>query len=139
MAMPELVETLAGLSLFADLSRPQLEAVAHTFEEATFAPADRVLRQGFTGSGFFVIVDGAASVRSGGQELARLGRGDFFGELSILLGKTPTADVVAESTLRCLLLSAPNLDAFLLAYPQVMLRMLRAEAHRLASNLSWHG
>ena len=33
----ELIDTLAGLALFADLSRPQLEAVVHTFEEEYFA------------------------------------------------------------------------------------------------------
>ena len=40
---------LASLSLFADLRRPQLEAVAHIFSEESFPPGQRILRQGFRG------------------------------------------------------------------------------------------
>jgi hypothetical protein len=39
------VDTLASLSLFGDLTHPELEAVAHTFAEEAFAPGQRVLRQ----------------------------------------------------------------------------------------------
>ena len=44
MADPQVVDTLAGLSLFADLGRPQLVAVAHTFSEDSFPPGQRILR-----------------------------------------------------------------------------------------------
>jgi hypothetical protein len=43
---PHIVESLAQLALFADLSHPQLEGVAHTFEEEVFAEGQRVLREG---------------------------------------------------------------------------------------------
>lgn len=139
MASTPIVEMLRGMSLFADLTRPQAEAVAHTFEEAWFTPGDRVLRRDFGGGGFYVIADGTASVRLDGEERARLARGDFFGEVSLLLGEAPTADIVAETPLHCLVLAGPDLDGFLMDYPQVMLRMLRAEAHRLRTTLTWQG
>ena len=41
----DIVDTLAGLTLFGDLSRPQLEAVAHTFDEQWFSEGQRILRQ----------------------------------------------------------------------------------------------
>ena len=81
------VETLARLSLFADVPHPQLEALAHSFEEEVFAEGQRVIRQDVTGGGFYVILDGDASVVIDGQERARLSRGDFFGEISILTGR----------------------------------------------------
>ncbi len=59
----EIVDTIAGFALFADLTTPQLQAVAHTFEERWFPDGERVLRQGLTGSGFYVILEGSA--RSG--------------------------------------------------------------------------
>ncbi|MBA2300958.1 MAG: hypothetical protein H0W22_09340, partial [Chloroflexi bacterium] len=71
----ELIDTIAGFALFADLTSPQLEGVVHTFEETAFAEGDRVLRQGLSGSGFFVIVDGEAVIVVDGEERARLGRG----------------------------------------------------------------
>jgi signal-transduction protein with cAMP-binding, CBS, and nucleotidyltransferase domain len=78
------VETLARLSLFADVPHPQLEALAHSFDEEVFAEGQRVIRQDVTGGGFYVILDGGASIVIDGQERARLSRGDFFGEISIL-------------------------------------------------------
>jgi CRP-like cAMP-binding protein len=68
-----------------------------------------------------------------GEERARLARGDFFGEIAALTGAAPIADVVATTLLRCLTISGPEIDQFLLDHPQVMLRMLKAEAHRLRS------
>jgi CRP-like cAMP-binding protein len=131
MAGSAAVERLAQLALFADLRWPELEAVAHTFEEEVFGPGQRVLRQGISGGAFYVIVDGEAVVEVDAQERARLGRGDFFGEISALTGGTPIADVRAETLLRCLALAGPQLEAFLLEHPTVMLRMLQAEARRL--------
>jgi CRP-like cAMP-binding protein len=136
-ARPEIVERLAQLALFADLSRPQVEAVAHTFEEEVFAEGQRVLRQGLSGGAFYLILDGEASVRVDGGERARLGRGDFFGEISVLTGEAPVADVVAETLLRCLVVPGPELKAFLLEQPQVMLRVLRAVAQRLRNATAW--
>jgi CRP-like cAMP-binding protein len=127
------VEALAQLTLFADLTRPQLEEVAHTVGEEMFAEGQRVLRQGMRGGGFFIILEGAAQVMIDGEERARLARGDFFGEIAALTGAAPTADVVATTLLRCLTISGPEIEQFLLDHPQVMLRMLKAEARRLRS------
>jgi CRP-like cAMP-binding protein len=127
------VEALAQLTLFADLTRPQLEEVAHTVGEEMFAEGQRVLRQGMRGGGFFIILEGEAQVMIDGEERARLARGDFFGEIAALTGAAPTADVVATTLLRCLTISGPEIEQFLLDHPQVMLRMLKAEAHRLRS------
>lgn len=133
----EIVDTIAGLALFSDLSRPQLEAVAHTFEEEWLDEGQRILRQGFTGAGFYLILEGEAAVRIDGEERGKLSRGDFFGEISILLGEPPTADVVALSQLRCLVLAGPKVMEFLTTYPNVMFRILQAEARRLRSSIQW--
>jgi CRP/FNR family transcriptional regulator, cyclic AMP receptor protein len=133
----ELADQLAGLALFADLSRPELESVAHTLEEAWFPAGQRVLRQGFTGTGFYVILDGDVAIRIDGEERARLRRGDFFGEVSALLGEAPVADVVALGPLRVLHLAGPDLREFLLAHPQVLLRMLVDQTRRLRTANQW--
>lgn len=136
--MPDdVIEVLAGLALFADLDRAQLESVAHTFDEDMFPEGQRVLRQGFAGSNFYLILDGEAAVRVDGQELTTLSRGDFFGEVSVLLGQAPTADIVATRSLRCLVLPGSQVREFLMAYPAVMFRMLQAEARRLRTTIQW--
>jgi len=135
----ELVDALAGFTLFGDLTRPQLTGVVHLFEDVTFAEGERVLRQGLTGSGFFVILDGEASIVVDGQERARLGRGEFFGEASILLGEPPSADVVALRPLQCLVLPGPQVEGFLVGHPKVLFRMAQAQARRLRSANRWRG
>ena len=138
--MPEtedITNVLSGLSLFADLSRPELQEVSHTFEEEWFSAGQRILRQGFTGAGFYVILDGQASIKIDGQDRARVSRGDFFGEMSLLLGEPPVADVVATTALRCVVLPGPLLAEFLHTHPTVMFRMLQAVAGRLRASNQW--
>ena len=133
----ELVDAIAGFSLFADLTGPQLEGIVHLFEETVFSEGDKVLRQGLTGSGFYVILDGEAAVVVDGTERARLGRGEFFGEVSIILGESPIADIMATRPLRCLVLPGPHVESFLIAHPRVMYRMLQAQARRLRAANRW--
>jgi Cyclic nucleotide-binding domain len=108
----DLAESLSRFNLFADLGRPQLEAIADPDWERWFSEGERVLRHGISG-------------------------GDFFGEVSTLLGAEPTADVIAAEPLHCLEIPGPKLEAFLLDYPRVMLRMLQTEARRLQEALEW--
>jgi CRP-like cAMP-binding protein len=131
MANDQSANLLASLTLFADLDTPQLEAIDHIFEEVAFAPGERILRQGISGSNFYVIVEGEADIRIDGTGVAVLARGDFFGEMSLLLGEAPTADVVARGMLRCLMLPGSDVRGFLLRYPPVMYRMLGTMAQRL--------
>jgi CRP/FNR family cyclic AMP-dependent transcriptional regulator len=133
------VDALARLSLFADLSHPQLEVLAQSFAEEVFAEGQRVVRQDVSGGGFYVILDGEAKVVIDGEERSRLARGDFFGEISLLTGEEPTADVIATSLLRCVIIPDNELRAFLLKQPSVMYRMLQIEARRLRAANIWSG
>ncbi len=133
----ELVDAIASFALFADLPNPRLEGIVHLFEEVVFVEGEKVLRQGLAGSAFFVILDGEAAVYVDGTERARLGRGEFFGEVSIILGEPPIADIVATRPLRCLVLPGPRVESFLVDHPQVMYRMLQAQARRLRAANRW--
>jgi len=133
----DVVEIIAGFSLFADLSPTQLDRVVQLFDEAWFAKDERILRQGFTGSGFYVILDGSAALRIDGIDRATLRAGDYFGEISCLLRIAPTADIVAQGALRCIVLPGDELEAFLVAHPKVMFRLLQGEARKLRSTMKW--
>jgi len=133
----EIADILAGFALFGDLQTPQLLGVASAFEEAFFPEGDRILRQGLTGSAFYVILEGTADVVVDGQRRATLHRGEFFGEVSILLGEPPTADIVATSAMRCLVIAGPAVEPFLVNHPRIMYRMLQAQARRLRNANRW--
>jgi CRP-like cAMP-binding protein len=131
------VERLAQLALFADLRWPQLEAITHLFDEEVFAAGQRVLRRGLGGSALYVVIEGTAVVEVDGRERRKLGQGDFFGEISVLSGEPPSADVRATSLLRCLVVPGLQVEQFLLDHPHVLLRMLQAEARRLRDADRW--
>jgi CRP-like cAMP-binding protein len=133
----EVEDVLARLSLFADLTHAQLEAIAHQFDEEVFQEGSRVLRQGLSGTGLFVILEGEAVVRVGDDEITRFGPGEFFGEISLLTGDLPVADVEALTLLRCLVIPGPGFEPFLIEHPRVLFRMLQAEARRLRATTEW--
>jgi CRP-like cAMP-binding protein len=133
----ELIDELSGLALFADLARPELAGVAHTLEEEWYADGQRILREGLSGTGFYVLLEGEVSVRLGGEELARLRRGAYFGEAAILLGELPGADVVAAGRVRVVNLAGPALKNFLMRHPNVMYRMLQEQTRRLRGAIRW--
>lgn len=133
----DVVDVLAGFALFADLTTPELQSLALTFDEAWFKEGERVLRQGLTGSGFYVILDGTASIRVDGVDRSTLRPGDYFGEISCLLGEPPVADIVAQRPLRCLVLPGAALEDFLVAHPRVMFRLLQGEARKVRTTTKW--
>lgn len=137
MPEPDLVEKLSRLALFAELPRTQLESITHRFDEAVFAAGERVLRTGLTGGALYVIVEGESVIRIDGEERARFGPGEFFGEIGVLLDEPPNADVEAATILRCLTIPGAEVKPFLISYPTVMYRMLQTEARRLRVTTEW--
>ena len=133
----DVVNTIAAFSLFADLNGPQLEEVAHLFDETFFGEGERILRQGVSGSGFYIILEGTAAIRVNGVDRSSLKAGDYFGEISCLLGEVPIADIVAATPLRCLVLPGGQLEGFLTAHPKVMYRLLQGEARKLKNTTKW--
>jgi CRP-like cAMP-binding protein len=136
-ATTDVVNTMAAFALFADLTGPQLEEIAHLFDEAAFSKGERVLRQGVTGSGFYIILEGSAAIHVNGAERGTLRAGDYFGEISCLLGEVPVADIVAAQPLRCLSLPASDVEGFLTEHPRVMFRLLQGEARKLKNTTTW--
>jgi CRP-like cAMP-binding protein len=136
-ARTDLGDMLASLTLFGDLTASELESVTHLVEERRFSDGERVLRQGLSGSGFYIILDGEAAIRVDGKEYGTLGRGDFFGEISALLGDPPVADIVATRGLRTAIIPGPALESFMVGHPRVMYRMLQAEARKLRTATRW--
>ena len=136
-ARGDLTEVLSSLTLFADLAAAELESVSHIVDERRFAEGERILRQGVSGSGFYIILGGEAIIRVNGKDYGKLGRGEFFGEISALLGDPPVADIVAGRDLHCAIIPGPALEQFMVGHPKVTFRMLQSEARKLRQATRW--
>jgi CRP-like cAMP-binding protein len=122
---------IGGCPLFGGLDASGLAAVAAAAIEVEF-PAQRVIaRQGEIGTGFFVVVNGGVRVIRDGALVARLGPGEFFGELSLLDGGPRIAQVVTDGPTRCLALASWDFERVLREEPGVALSVLRVVAGRL--------
>lgn len=137
MAVEQLADTIAGFALFADLTTPQREHVVDVFGEQWFPDGEKVVRQGLSGSGLYIVLDGSAAIRIDGVDRATLRAGDFFGEISCLLGEAPTADIVAVGALRCLVLPSSQVEDFLKSNPAIMYRILQGEARKVRTTTKW--
>ena len=130
-ASDDTVDVLGRLALFADLSLPALETVAHTLDEVAFSPRAAVLRRDLSGAAFYVIRDGEASVSIDGRDARdarprRLLRRDLGADRPAAGGRRGRDD--APPLLHA---PGPEVEPFLLEHPTVMLRMLQGEARRL--------
>ena len=126
-------ELLAACRLFPGVRPEDLAAVAGRAVEVDF-PANHVIaRQGEIGTGFFLVVSGSVRVIRGGEQVAVLGPGEFFGELSVLDGQPRVAQVVANEPTRCLGLASWDFEQALLESPTLALSILKGLAARLRS------
>ena len=133
----DLLEDLGRLALFAGLPAAELQAIAERCEEASFGAGEWVIRQGDEGSAVYVIVDGEVAVVIDHEDRRVLSKGSFFGDISVLLDEPASASIVTRTPLRCLVVPGEDFGSFLLAHPQVMYRILKAEARRLATATAW--
>jgi len=125
------VAALKRVSLFEDLDDRDLERLANEFKERTFPAGASVVSEGASGAAFFVITDGQATVTVHGEERARLGPGDHFGEVALLDEGVRSATVIAETELRCYGLTPWEFRPFVEEHPQVAWKLLQALARRL--------
>lgn len=124
-------ELLAAAPLLAGVDPAGLDRIADRIVEVTFTDGHVIARQGEVGTGFFLIAAGGARVVRGGETIATLGPGDFFGELSVLDGQPRVAQVLAQGETTCLALATWDLEAIINEQPSVGLALLRGLAGRL--------
>ena len=132
-----LIDSLRRLALFADLPAEALEALAATMRDDHAEEGAWILTEGEENTDLFLILEGEAGLIRDEMEIAVMHAGMFFGEISVLLDEPATAGVVARTPLRCAVIERAALTPFLLANPAVTLRLLQAEARRIADASPW--
>lgn len=124
-------ELLAACPLFRGIDEAGLAGLAEVATAVDFPAGHVIARQGEIGTGFFVVVDGIVRVVRDGEVVARLGAGEFFGELSVLDRMPRNASVVAETATTCLALASWDFEKVLMDQPALTLHILRGVATRL--------
>jgi CRP-like cAMP-binding protein len=122
---------LAEIPMFARCTTEQLDLVAHLGEADAFPPGEEIVREGDAGDGFYVVTGGRAQVQRGGRDVAELGPGDYFGELSLFDPAPRNATVRAIDTVNCVVLAPDAFRHALEEVPAVRDALLHGMAHRI--------
>jgi CRP/FNR family transcriptional regulator, cyclic AMP receptor protein len=127
----ETTELLQNVPLFSGLPRKDVERIGNSMRRRTFQPGDTIATEGSGGVGFFVIEDGEAVVTIGGEEVGRLGRGDYFGEIALIAETDRTATVKAQTELRCLGMTSWEFRPLVESNASIAWKLLEALAKKL--------
>ena len=100
---------------------------------------ERIIRRGERGDAMYFIASGAVEVQPPGAQVVRRGTGEFFGEMALILHQPRTADVVALSYCRLLMLRQDAFRNFLRMHPELSEHVrLRAEERLRALHADYH-
>ena len=124
---------LASLPLFEGLSDEVVEQCASKFEEAQLLEGTVLAGEGQYAYKFFVVLDGEVEVQRNFENVARLGPGDFFGEMGVLSGGRRNARVIAQSRCRVASMMGWDFDQMLVEHPEVAARIQAAVDKRSES------
>lgn len=127
-------DDVRAIPLFEGLSPAGLERVAAHSAELECEPGQILALPGDPGSGMYVVLDGTVSVEMRGGWHTELGRGNFFGEIALLVPESGrVARVRAATPVRCLSLPREDFVTLVESEPSFALKMLHELAKRLSN------
>ena len=94
-------------------------------------PGKDLMVEGTAGREFLIILGGEATVRRSGRIVARVGTGDFLGELAVIAGVPRTATVTADTEMEISVLNRREFSALLDEQPKLARKILIGAVKRL--------
>lgn len=131
MSGSDAASLLESVPIFGGLSERTVKAIASQGKELSYNASDTIVNEGSMGVGFYLLLDGKAEVRKGGKVLATLGKGQFFGEMSLIDELPRSADVVAVAPTKCWALTSWAFSGLVNSHPEISLVMLKELVKRL--------
>jgi CRP/FNR family cyclic AMP-dependent transcriptional regulator len=129
------LEGLRKVTVFSVLTPEQLGTLAEAAQVTEHGEGEYLTQEGIFGHRFHLLLEGGAVVERGGTEIARIGPGDFVGEIGLLGGGASTASVRCTVPIRCLTLRREAFWEALEQEPSIALRILEVVCRRLEREL----
>jgi len=144
---------LRSVRLFRNIEGPELGVFADSLRERQLKRSQVLLREGDTGDEMFLVRSGSLVISKGvtgrvEQVLARVGPGDFFGEMALFDRSPRSATIQADSDTMLLVLDRPTLTkltevspraaaAFFESLVLIFIERLRASGDLVAEVTRW--
>jgi CRP-like cAMP-binding protein len=121
---------LSAVPLFSTCAKSELRAIANLGARLTVADGAVLTTQGHSGREFFLLTEGDARCLVDGEEIAKLGPGDFFGEMALLDKRPRNATVIADGDAEVLVLNASEFRGLLDSSPSISEKLHAAATDR---------
>ena len=131
------VELLMTMPVFSEIATPRVQRITAMLTAESHPAGTTIIQQGDVGDKFYVVQSGVVEVRlkaEGEQEettVGRLGRGEYFGEIALLMKVARTASVVAETDVELLALDNSAFDEMVKNYLQSSRGLEQVSSRRL--------
>lgn len=124
-------DLIRGVPLFAETDETFLDRLAEEFNSRTYGPGELIAEEGERGRTLFLIESGEAVVLVHGDEVRRLGPGDYFGEMALVDKSARSATVRAETEVRGYQLPVFSFRPIVESHPEMAWALLEALAQRV--------
>ena len=114
---------LKSIPLFEEVGDDELAQIAPFAQEISVEAGKVLVREGDFSYEFMAIEEGTAEVTRGGEHVADLGEGDFFGEMGLLEKTLRNATVTAKTPMRLVTLTGWDLRRVERTAPQAIERV----------------
>jgi CRP-like cAMP-binding protein len=136
----ELEAVLKSMPPFEKLKKKHLHLLMELMHNRLYAENEYIFYQGDPGIGLYIIREGEVSIVHGNKEndqkeLARLKKGDFFGELAMFDDEIRSASAVAVKETTVTVIFKPDLQEFIDKFPAIGVNILRGLAQIVAVRL----
>ncbi|MDZ7697442.1 MAG: cyclic nucleotide-binding domain-containing protein [Deltaproteobacteria bacterium] len=138
ISIPDKILRLRGINIFEGLAVSELGAVASVTEVVDFPAGEDVIKEGEAGETMYLVIEGEVSVikkrgeGSGNEvELAKIGAGDYFGEMALFEDAVRSATIRTAEKSRFLVLHKQEFTEIVREYPQIALSICKALSSRI--------
>lgn len=131
----EVCNLWSSTPLFKDIPQSYIRRLVKNMHPRVYTKNEHIFTTGDIGAGAVLIKSGTINIMAGNQVLATLEKGDFFGEVALVVDEPRTADAVAVTDCELIFFLRPDLEEWIHSQPkqgaQLMINLSRVIAGRL--------
>ena len=135
-----LTEALISIPIFKALSKRDCSLLLNIVHNRIYVAGEYIFYQGDPGLGMYIIRDGEIEIKTENSNkkkhtLAKLKKGDFFGELALVDGEKRSASAVAKTDTQLAVIFKPDLEDYIEKLPKKGIKIMRGISEIIATRL----
>jgi len=123
---------LTKFPIFQTLTQTDIKKLVPMLKMKKFPKGSTIMKKGDPASNLFIIISGKAEVMVDDTTIGVMGRGDVFGEISLLIGTPVGASIKVSEIITVLFIYGKDFKKVLNMFPSLQMYFARLLAQRLA-------